>query len=170
MSNNGSNRQLNQQDLIDMFKLTYKQASYVLYYKGNATEAARKAGYKQPNVLSARLSKNKLVQEAISYVNRPTVDHSALSKDGIIASFLGIVNDAKSTNADRLRALENISKIMGVYSPDKKAIVGHFSSNLERYSDKELQAKVAHSLLMLEDLGIELPSIGSTEEVIPEEG
>ena len=161
MVDNGNKK--DPQILRDKFNITYMQALYCINYSGNSIQACKKAGYKNASAVE-RMRRNKKVQECIAWVNRPSVRDSMLTKDGIIASFMDIATNATS-NTDKLRALENISKIIGAYAPDKKLIGGHFSTeSLDRYTDKELTEKIGQSLLMLEDLGIGIPVPEKPEE------
>ena len=127
-------------------------------YKGNYTEAAEKAGYRYPGRSGSRLGSKLSIQNAIAYCNRPSVDSSLLSKKNILRQFMAIVNAETSNNMDKLRALENIAKISGVYAPTKSAVMGHHSiEGLGRLSDQELIDKVAHSMAVLSDMGITIP-------------
>ena len=164
MANNGKKKTNDPQILVDKYDLTYKQALFCIHYVGNATEAGDKAGYKNPAQMGYKLVHKVLIQEVLKWLNTPVMTDSMLTREGIVASFMDIATNATS-NTDKLRALENISKIHGIYAPDKKAILGHFSSeSLDRYTDKELTDKISHSLLMLEDMGIDIPVLEKSEE------
>ena len=159
----------NVEDKIDQlrerFKLSYKQANWCIHFSGNATEAAKIAQYKDPNMSGHENLGNPKLTKARAWLNRPQMQQVGLDRDGVITAFMDIATSDKSTNADKLRALENIAKISGIYAPDKKAILGHFSSeSLDRLTDDELVGKIASSMALLEDLGVDIPGIEKVEE------
>ena len=157
------------QELMHEFQITYKQAVFVVNYKGNYTEAAEQAGYRYPGRSGSRLGSKLSIQDAIAYANKPSVDASMLTKKNILRQFMSIVNEEGSNNMDKLRALENIAKISGVYAPTKSAVMGHHSiEGLGRLSDQELIDKVAHSMAVLSDMGVVIPVL--THDVEAEEG
>jgi phage terminase small subunit len=66
--------------------LTDKQHRFVAEYllTLNATDAARKAGYKQPNVTSAKLMANPLIAKQIDAAQRRGLEKLELSRDALL--------------------------------------------------------------------------------------
>lgn len=66
--------------------LTDKQRKFVAEYMLtlNATDAARKAGYKQPNVTSAKLMANPLIAKQIDEAQRQGLEKLELSRDALL--------------------------------------------------------------------------------------
>lgn len=66
--------------------LTDKQRRFVAEYllTLNATDAARKAGYKQPNVTSAKLMANPLIAKQIGEAQRQGLEKLELSRDALL--------------------------------------------------------------------------------------
>lgn len=52
---------------VEMFKLTHRQARFVLHYEGNASKAAEAAGFKHPGQSGHTLMQKEKVREAIKF-------------------------------------------------------------------------------------------------------
>ena len=74
-----------QEGVIDLAELTHKQALFVEAFlgtaKGNATEAARIAGYADPEARTGRLQRSPAVRAAL----RERVDRMAMTADEVLA-------------------------------------------------------------------------------------
>ncbi len=132
------------QSLMDKYSLTVMQARFVLAYTGNATQAAIKAGYKNPSVAGHRLVRLDKVKQAISKpqpeIDTPTV--KLYDREALIKYWSNIIDSTGYTNAEKIKASENLARAQAVFI-DKQAIMGQFThEHLDRLSDNELIDKV----------------------------
>ena len=88
---------------------------------GNATQAAAKAGYKHPNVQSARLLVNISVKAAIEAKRADVMDDLEQKLAGYVAQL-----ETESREADqsgtRVRAIELLIKVVGGFAPEKQEV------------------------------------------------
>ena len=88
---------------------------------GNATQAAAKAGYKHPNVQSARLLVNISVKAAIEAKRADVMDDLEVKLAGYVAQL-----ETESREADqsgtRVRAIELLIKVVGGFAPEKQEV------------------------------------------------
>ena len=79
----------------------------------NATESAKKAGYSERTAYSqgSRLLKNVEVKTEIDRIMNASAKENKITKDNALKKLWDIVNDSNSKEADRIRAIEVISKL-----------------------------------------------------------
>jgi len=91
---------------------------------GNGTESARRAGYKgNDNTLSQtaiKLVRNGRIIAEKQRIQAETSKNIDLDRDAIIKRFVSIANSAQANNGDKLRANENLAKIIGLYEADNR--------------------------------------------------
>ncbi len=129
-----------------MVKLTDKQQAFINYYLGeskmNATDAARRAGYKQPKVQGAQ-NLSKLNQEIAERMGQMKKDSIATQEE--LLQFMTAVTRGEETeklvtNAgkvvevpvsmkDRIKTAELLSKSYGMFT-DKKEVSGTMTINV----------------------------------------
>ena len=129
-----------------MVKLTDKQQAFINYYLGeskmNATDAARRAGYKQPKVQGAQ-NLSKLNQEITERMGQMKKDSIATQEE--LLQFMTAVTRGEETeklvtNAgkvvevpvsmkDRIKTAELLSKSYGMFT-DKKEVSGTMTINV----------------------------------------
>ena len=99
--------------------LTAKQQAFVEAYAGNATDAARKAGYtgndKTLGVTGSRLLANASVAAAINSRAAPARTSRILSREELQAFWSDVAMDVNNTMNDRLRASELHGKSMTMF-------------------------------------------------------
>ncbi len=90
--------------------LTPKQQRFVEYYDGNATAAARKAGYRQPRQVGTRNMSNVVILAAIkSRESRKRKDTIATREDRQ-EFWSKVMKDKKEGMSERLRASDLLGK------------------------------------------------------------
>lgn len=100
--------------------LTRKQKLFVEYYvgeaKGNATEAARLAGYSSPEGSAAKnMGKGKIL-EAIAALSAELAERDgALTPEEIQEMWAEIARDPKQMTKDRLKALSDAARSQGLF-------------------------------------------------------
>lgn len=137
--------------LIDKYNLTVKQAKFVLFYTGNATEAAKKAGYRNPGQTGYKVLNNAKVQQAI-HVPQPDTDTPSVKvydRAALIKYWSEIIDSTAYTNQEKIKASENLARAQAVFV-DRQAIMGQFThEHLDRLTDNELKSKVMELLTFL---------------------
>ena len=139
-----------------MKTLTPRQEQFVENYVlcGNATEAARRAGYGErgAGVTATRLLKNANVLAAIDVLRAANAERFALSREAVIAELLAAIAVAKEQSNPQvvISGWREIAKMCGFYQPVKHQvdIPRKQSDELRRFeamSDDELIAIVAES-------------------------
>lgn len=93
-----------------MSKLTIKQQRFIDFYDGNATEAARKAGYKHPNIQSARLLVNVSILTAIKKREEKRNKSVIATREERQAFWTKVLYDKVSKMSDRLKASELLGR------------------------------------------------------------
>ncbi len=101
--------------------LTEKQRRFVEAYvgeaQGNATQAARLAGYSGDDptlaVAGAKLIRNGKVAEAIEAARKPRTRRAILTRDERQALLTEFANDAGAEVKDRIKAIEVLGKMQG---------------------------------------------------------
>lgn len=112
-----------------MPKLNERRRKFVLYYEGNATEAAIKAGYSKKTAYSQgqRLLKNAEVQAAIKAKQAPKENRHILSIEQRKELLCEIASEGGS---DRTKALDILNKMEAVYI-QKQEVTHSFGSQEE---------------------------------------
>jgi hypothetical protein len=104
--------------------LNHRQALFVSEYleHGNGTKAARVAGYSHPDVHSSRLLRNDRVIAAISRQRSALVVKTQKKGDVVIERLWKEAEDPENSDSVRVRALELLGKVHGIYEAEKKEI------------------------------------------------
>ena len=103
-------------------RLTLRQERFVLEYiaTGNATEAARLAGYANPNMHSARMIANERIARHIELRRRLVVE----DLEGKIARYVEALEkeaeDSGNNESSRIRSLELLLKVAGGFAPTEQ--------------------------------------------------
>ena len=137
-----------------MKPLTPRQEQFVENYVlcGNATEAARRAGYGErgAGVTATRLLKNANVLAAIDVLRAGNAERFALSREAVIEEFLAAIAVAKEQSNPLvvISGWREIAKMCGFYQPVKHQVeIPRTQSDMlrrfEAMSDEELIAIVA---------------------------
>ncbi len=103
-------------------KLTEKQLRLVEGYlaSGNATDAARKAGYAFPNVTGPVLVKNSLpVRDAIQRGREEASARAALTLDQALGQLTTLATGAEVAAKDRISALALMGRYLGWEAPKR---------------------------------------------------
>ena len=125
-------------------KLTPKQRLFVQYYCGNATDAARKAGYKGNegtirSVAAENLAKPNIqaaIQARQEIESRPTI----MSRQELQDFWSEVTKSAESDMKDRLKASELLGKSEAMFTDNLRVDA---TVALKKLSDEELDAKLA---------------------------
>ena len=104
---------------------------------GNATEAAKKAGYSARTAYSAgqRLLKNVEVLEEIKKVQNEALAKAELSVTDVVKLVKDIATKGKNETV-RLRAMDMLLKYLGAYSDDMKLISKMNDFEIGKLADK----------------------------------
>jgi phage terminase small subunit len=93
-----------------MGELTPKQQKFVEAYAGNATEAARIAGYKSPEVEGHRLLRNAKIDRAIKDREKEPRKLRIATREERQKFWTDVMLDAEQRMNDRLKAAELLGK------------------------------------------------------------
>lgn len=94
-------------------ELTARQKRFVDAYEGNATAAARAAGFKNPNVYADDLMKNPRVIAAIQEREKERRSKIIATRDERLRRLTEIMRDDTQKTTDRLRAIEIMCRVEG---------------------------------------------------------
>ncbi len=98
--------------------LSLKQQKFCEYYveSGNATEAAKRAGYSEKTAYSIgqRLLKNVETQKYIEELTQRSKTARIASADEVLEFFSGVMRDGEEATKNRLKAAENLAKRFGL--------------------------------------------------------
>lgn len=92
---------------------TLMQRRFIKFYDGNGTTAARKAGYKKPEVEASRLLKNVNVATAIAAREEKRTKSGIANREDRQRFWSAILNDTTLDLNHRLRASELLAKSEG---------------------------------------------------------
>lgn len=99
--------------------LTAKQQAFIEAYAGNATDAARKAGYigndKTLGVTGSRLLANARVAAAINSRAAPARTSRVMEREELQAFWSDIVRDHEESMQNRLHAGDSLAKSHGMF-------------------------------------------------------
>jgi hypothetical protein len=100
--------------------LTEKQTAFVLAYceHGQATRAARDAGYGAPQVAAWRCMNHPRVRGAIAAIRAAVFDEQIASVREVSAALTAIVRDDKAKATDQIAASNTLLKVQGALGPD----------------------------------------------------
>ncbi len=95
--------------------LTHKQQVFIDNYSGNATEAAKLAGYSEATAYSSgqRLLKQPQIAEAIRAREQERQAPNIANREQRLAFWTAVMRDPDESTRDRLRASELLAKAQG---------------------------------------------------------
>ena len=105
-------------------RLTLRQERFVLEYiaTGNATEAARLAGYANPNMHSARMMVNDRIVKAIEVRRSVVIEDLEAKVARYVAALEKEALAAGNNESSRIRSLELLLKVAGGFAPQEQVI------------------------------------------------
>lgn len=105
-------------------RLTLRQERFVLEYiaTGNATEAARLAGYANPNMHSARMIANDRIAAEIEARRSVVVEDLEAKVARYVAALEKEAEDTGNNESSRIRSLELLLKVAGGFAPQEQVI------------------------------------------------
>jgi|TARA_B110000908_G_scaffold54531_1_gene66425 phage terminase small subunit len=105
-------------------RLTLRQERFVLEYiaSGNATEAARLAGYANPNMHSARMMVNDRIVKAIEVRRSVVIEDLEAKVARYVAALEKEALAAGNNESSRIRSLELLLKVAGGFAPQEQVI------------------------------------------------
>ena len=104
--------------------LNHRQALFVAEYleTGNGTKSAKAAGYSHPDVHASRLLRNDRVIAAITRQRNALTVKTQKKGDVVIERLWKEAEDPENSDSVRVRALELLGKVHGIYEAEKKEI------------------------------------------------
>lgn len=121
--------------------MSHKSKMFIAEYvkTGNATEAAKKAGYSQKTAYSTgqRLLKNVEVMQEIERLQAEALKKAEVTVSEVVGLIKDIAVSGKS-ESNRLRAMDILLKYLGAYSDDFKIITKLTEDEVERISERLL--------------------------------
>jgi hypothetical protein len=104
--------------------LNHRQALFVSEYlqHGNGTKAAKAAGYSHADVHASRLLRNEKVIAAITRQRSALVVKTQKKGDVVIDRLWREAENMENSDSVRVRALELLGKVHGIYEAEKKEI------------------------------------------------
>lgn len=124
-----------------MKKLSEKQKRFIDYYveTGNATEAARKAGYKQAHVQgSQNLEK---LSEYIKERMKELENERIATADEVLRYLTGVMRDITLEAKDRTKAAELLGKRHALFT---EKIDGRIDNNIANKDNKAFKVDFSH--------------------------
>ena len=119
--------------------MNHKRKIFVSEYarSGNATEAAKKAGYSDRTAYSTgqRLLKNAEIVKEISKIQNEALENAEMSITDVVNLVKGIATSGKSETV-RLRAMDMLLKYLGAYNDDMKLILKMSDIEIGKLADK----------------------------------
>ncbi len=119
--------------------MNHKRKIFVSEYarSGNATEAAKKAGYSDRTAYSTgqRLLKNAEIVKEISKIQNEALENAEMSVTEVVNLVKGIATSGKSETV-RLRAMDMLLKYLGAYNDDMKLILKMNDIEIGKLADK----------------------------------
>ena len=129
--------------------LNHRQALFVSHYleHGNGTKAATDAGYSHADVHASRLLRNEKVRSAIQHQRNALMVKTQKKGDVVIDRLWAEAENMENSEAVRVRALELLGKVHGIYEAEKKEISvfgGSFLADLDlsEVEDAELLPEI----------------------------
>ncbi|WP_300672533.1 terminase small subunit [Soonwooa sp.] len=119
--------------------MNHKRKIFISEYSrsGNATEAAKKAGYSDRSAYSTgqRLLKNAEIVKEISKIQNEALENAEMSVIEVVNLVKGIATSGKSETV-RLRAMDMLLKYLGAYNDDMKLILKMNDIEIGKLADK----------------------------------
>ena len=105
-------------------RLTLRQERFVLEYiaSGNATDAARLAGYANPNMHSARMIANDRIAKAIEVRRSVVIEGLEAKIARYVAALEKEAEDSANNESSRIRSLELLLKVAGGFAPQETVV------------------------------------------------
>jgi phage terminase small subunit len=115
--------------------LTQKQRLFVEAYLANpnATEAARRAGYKGNDVTLGQVGAENLKKPQIAELLKVRVEEAIITADEILTGVKNIALHGKR-EADQLKAFELLGKHLAMWT-DKTQLSGEVTTNVRTFSE-----------------------------------
>lgn len=127
--------------------ITPKQQAFIQHYLangGNGTQAAIAAGYspRSAAVTSSELLRMDKITRRMKPAKEEQKERLALDSDWIITRLMKEADGKDVSDAARIRALELLGKVEGIFAPDKKEITanvnsGDFLASLDLSEDEQ---------------------------------
>ncbi len=135
-------------------RLTARQEKFVEHcaLSGNATEAARLAGYaeKSAKVMACRLTKDNRIAARIASRRAENAEKFAITRDEVIAGILSAIDMAREQQnpAAVIGGWVQIAKLCGLYTPEVSRIelsgsAARLQAKFQAMSDDELSELIA---------------------------
>ena len=119
--------------------LNDRQLRFVQCYSGNASEAARMAGYKQPGMVGNRLMKKDKIRAAIGKRELSRTKADIKTREERQEFWSKMMVEAKR-DADRLKASELLGKSQADFT--EKILVGGLEQTLREIPDDEIDNRI----------------------------
>ena len=149
--------------LMEKYSLNMRQAMFVLLYDGNATDAARRAGYRHPNTHGSRLLANDGIKSAISALTERIRTHNRiLTREDLMKIWSQIATDKDAKVHDRMKAMDSLAKAQGIFIDRSQIISNVRIEHLDKLTDQELLDKLDSAIRTLQDAGVTLALPEST--------
>lgn len=160
--------------------LTPKQQSFVKDVVAGLSysQSARRAGYSFPQVVGSEMMKNPAILEAIRAEQKKYADTAHITRKKVIDGLLEAIDSAKTMGdiPSVISAYRELSKLCGLYEPEKKQIDVSVSgavhmNRIENLTTEELERIIQGEAVTVDDFNedlIELPRLPQPE--IPEDG
>ena len=152
-------------------QLTYRQAAFAYYFTGNATAAARLAGYQGTGTaLSVQGLRNLKLPKVIEAIQARTaaMPDAVLNPQEILLHWSRIVRDPLTTSQDRQKALESLARSHAMFTDKSISLNYTKSDRIDSLTDKELDTLLAQTVRSLLDVRPDLLTIGHDDQ--PEHG
>lgn len=113
--------------------ITPRQQAFISHYLangGNGTQAALAAGYaeRSARVTACELLKMAKIQKRLVPAQEQQKERLGLDADWIVSRLMKEAGDPENSEAARVRALELLGKVEGIFAPDKKEITANVSN------------------------------------------
>ncbi len=136
-------------------KLSVMQARFVLAFTGNASAAARVAGYANPGVAGHKLLKlDKVIRALDSLTDRASDTHDGrklLTRSDLMLIWSELASDPEATWKNRLKAMDSLAKSQGIFIDRSQIISNVRIESLDKLSDAELYAQLD---VLLAEMGL----------------
>ena len=153
------------------FSLTKRQVLFAIYYDGNATRAARQAGYANPESQGSRLYRNVGVQRLLDRLTErqsaTTSQGKLLTRADLMLIWSELATDPNATWKDRLKAMDSLAKSQGIFIDRSQVISNVRIESLDKLTDSELYDKLDVLLEELQAGGVTLrlpPPVSSQDD------
>lgn len=156
LSANGKSRLAKIKNMEKLTKLTAKQQLFCEFYigaaNGNATEAARLAGYKGTDETLRAIGSQNLTKLNISEFCQERVNEVALSADKVLSELSAIALDKDEATRDRLMALQLLGKYHKLFSErvDLNVQANDWRDEVKKYGLSEIDIINEAKLLIAE--------------------